>query len=55
MSNFTLCNILYHRQNFVHRDIKLENVMIKSIDPMKIQLIDFGFAEALNEEKLISG
>ena len=32
-----------HSQNIVHRDVKLENVLISAKD-MKIKLIDFGFS-----------
>ena len=42
-------------KNYVHRDIKLENVMIASLDPIRVKLIDFGFAEVVNEKKLRSG
>lgn len=29
--------------------------MIASLDPIKVKLIDFGFAEVVNEKKLKSG
>lgn len=37
-----------HENNIVHRDIKPENVLIKSENPIVIQLTDFGFANFLD-------
>ena len=39
-----------HECNVVHKDIKLANIMI---DNGKIKLIDFGYAEIINKEKII--
>lgn len=33
-----------HSQNIVHRDIKLENVLVARKNPLRLQLTDFGFA-----------
>lgn len=33
-----------HRRGVAHRDIKLENVMVASLSPFVIKLIDFGQA-----------
>ena len=44
-----------HKKGFVHRDLKLENVMISSFDPIQIKLIDFGFSEKINRTRLTSG
>ncbi|CAD8168144.1 unnamed protein product [Paramecium octaurelia] len=44
-----------HHHGFVHRDIKLENIMIQSLNPIEIKLIDFGFAEKINRNKLVNG
>ncbi|CAD8081628.1 unnamed protein product [Paramecium primaurelia] len=44
-----------HHHGFVHRDIKLENIMISSLNPIEIKLIDFGFAEKINRNKLVNG
>jgi serine/threonine protein kinase len=38
----------------VHRDLKLENIMMKGKDSWDIKLVDFGFAEAINEKELVS-
>lgn len=37
-----------HENNIVHRDIKPENVLIKSENPIVVQLTDFGFANFLD-------
>ncbi|CAK67689.1 unnamed protein product (macronuclear) [Paramecium tetraurelia] len=41
-----------HSLGYVHRDIKLENILI---DKDQIKIIDFGFAEQINREFLTSG
>ncbi|CAD8110827.1 unnamed protein product [Paramecium sonneborni] len=38
-----------HKLNYVHRDIKLENVMLNQ--DLKIILIDFGFADIVDNKK----
>ena len=46
-----------HEQNVVHRDLKLDNILIKNDVESKhtIKLIDFGFATGcLNDEKLVN-
>lgn len=37
---------------YVHRDIKLENVLT---DKDEVKIIDFGFAEPINRDELTSG
>lgn len=37
-----------HDQDIVHRDIKLQNVVVFGED--NVQLIDFGFAQSLNSD-----
>ncbi len=33
-----------HQQGFVHGDVKLDNILLESIAPLRIRLCDFGFA-----------
>ena len=43
-------NVFYcHKQKVLHKDIKLENIMIRS--NLDIKLIDFGFSEILPRKK----
>lgn len=43
-----------HNKGYVHRDLKLENIMICKKDLWDIKLVDFGFTEPINETELIS-
>ena len=43
-----------NRENIVHRDLKLENVMFVEQNQFDLKLIDFGFAEKINRSKLVS-
>lgn len=47
-----VCNFL-HLQGIVHRDVKLENIMVKryskDVSEMSLVLIDFGFATECKE------
>ncbi|CAD8058391.1 unnamed protein product [Paramecium primaurelia] len=51
-----VCEALHemHINEFVHRDLKLENIMMKSRDQYIIKLVDFGFAEPINHKELVS-
>ena len=42
------------RYEFVHRDLKLENIMLESKENYIIKLVDFGFAEKVNYKELVS-
>lgn len=37
-----------HERNIVHRDIKLENVLVSQASPLRLQLTDFGFANFID-------
>ncbi|KRX03158.1 Protein kinase-like domain [Pseudocohnilembus persalinus] len=43
-----------HIENIVHRDLKLENIIVKNPENYEIKLIDFGFSEKINRQKLVS-
>jgi serine/threonine protein kinase len=43
-----------HRHDYVHRDLKLENIMIENKDSFNVKLVDFGFAEKVNYSQLVS-
>jgi serine/threonine protein kinase len=38
-----------HSKRIVHLDIKMENIMVKSLNPVKIKLIDFGLSRYIPE------
>lgn len=43
-----------HVNGFVHRDLKLENIMLRDKGTWDIKLVDFGFAEPINDKELVS-
>ena len=45
-----------HKAGFVHRDLKLENIMLanRTQDDYQLKLVDFGFAEVINDKELKS-
>ena len=45
-----------HQAGFVHRDLKLENIMLASRnrEDIQLKLVDFGFAEVINAKELKS-
>ena len=36
-----------HQNNLIHRDLKLENILLVNSEEMKIKIIDFGIAGAI--------
>lgn len=46
-----------HTQGILHRDIKLENILIKSKTNLEIRIIDFGFGieQSKINEKVLCG
>jgi serine/threonine protein kinase len=40
-----------HEQGFIHRDLKLENILVKSNEP-DVKIADFGFAAEINSDDL---
>lgn len=45
-----------HEQNIVHRDVKLENILMTSFDPAnRVVISDFGFARRIPEAKSRTG
>jgi serine/threonine protein kinase len=45
---------MHFRHEYVHRDLKLENIMIESKETYLVKLVDFGFAERINYKELVS-
>ena len=43
-----------HSHNYVHRDLKLENVLVSDKTNLTIKIVDFGFAEIINTKELKS-
>src|SRR2546423_142435 len=39
-----------HRRKITHRDIKPDNILIASIDPLRVKLSDFGLSKVAQEE-----
>lgn len=54
LKGITEALIELHRSNYVHRDMKPENVMFDSKESMGVKIVDFGFAEVINEKELVS-
>lgn len=39
----------------MHRDLKLENILISKFNPIVVKIIDFGFSERINRAQLTNG
>lgn len=40
-----------HRRNITHRDIKPDNILIASLEPLIVKLSDFGLSKCVNDEE----
>lgn len=40
-----------HRRNITHRDIKPDNILISSFEPLIVKLSDFGLSKCVNDEE----
>ena len=39
-----------HDKDFIHRDLKMGNIMFKDPDGLSVKIIDFGFVEKINSQ-----
>lgn len=39
-----------HKRKITHRDIKPDNILISSVDPLRVKLSDFGLSKVVQEE-----
>ena len=42
-----------HRRKITHRDIKPDNILISSFDPLRVKLSDFGLSKVVQEETML--
>jgi serine/threonine protein kinase len=42
-----------HKRKITHRDIKPDNILIASLDPLKVKLSDFGLSKVAQEETFL--
>jgi serine/threonine protein kinase len=42
-----------HRRKITHRDIKPDNILISSFDPLRVKLSDFGLSKVVNQETFL--
>ncbi|KAJ5273632.1 hypothetical protein N7478_008757 [Penicillium angulare] len=42
-----------HKRRITHRDIKPDNILIASVDPLRVKLSDFGLSKATQEETFL--
>ncbi|KAE8350778.1 kinase-like domain-containing protein [Aspergillus coremiiformis] len=42
-----------HKRRITHRDIKPDNILISSLDPLRVKLSDFGLSKVIQEETFL--
>ena len=42
-----------HKRKITHRDIKPDNILISSLDPLRVKLSDFGLSKVVMEETFL--
>ncbi|KAF7585738.1 hypothetical protein BBP40_010178 [Aspergillus hancockii] len=42
-----------HKRRITHRDIKPDNILISSLDPLRVKLSDFGLSKVVQEESFL--
>lgn len=42
-----------HKRKITHRDIKPDNILISSLDPLRVKLSDFGLSKVVQEETFL--
>lgn len=42
-----------HKRRITHRDIKPDNILIASLDPLRVKLSDFGLSKVTQEETFL--
>lgn len=42
-----------HKRKITHRDIKPDNILISSVDPLRVKLSDFGLSKVVQEETFL--
>ncbi len=40
-----------HEENITHRDVKPDNILISSLEPLEVKLTDFGLSKMVDSEQ----